>query len=160
MSRPQRVLAVASAGGHWIQLFRLRQAWDDCSVTYVSSDPGLREVVEIDARSRNQGRPGFCTIVEANRWQKIRLLRSLLQLAAILARVRPHVVITTGAAPGYFAIRLARLFGSRTVWLDSIANGEELSLSGRKAGRHVDLWLTQWEDLARPGGPHFRGSVL
>lgn len=129
-------------------------------MTYVTSDPGLREDVESDAQARNQRRPDFFAIVEANRWQKLRLVRSLLQLAVIIVRVRPHVVITTGAAPGYMAVRLAGLCDSRTVWVDSIANGEELSLSGRKAGRHVDLWLTQWEDLARSGGPHYRGSIL
>jgi hypothetical protein len=69
-------------------------------------------------------------------------------------------VITTGAAPGYFAIRIGNLFGARTIWVDSIANGEELSLSGQKAGPHAALWLTQWAHLAKAEGPHYRGSVL
>ena len=77
-----------------------------------------------------------------------------------MARVRPDAVITTGAAPGYFALRLGRLFGARTIWIDSMANAEELSLSGQKARRHADLWLTQWEHLAKPDGPQFLGSVL
>ena len=45
-------------------------------------------------------------------------------------RLRPDVVITTGAAPGYFAVRIGKLLGARVVWVDSIANAEELSLSG------------------------------
>jgi hypothetical protein len=69
-------------------------------------------------------------------------------------------VISTGAAPGYFAVRIGKLFGARTIWVDSVANAEELSLSGKEAGRHVDLWLTQWPHLARPEGPHFKGNVL
>jgi len=155
-----RILAVASAGGHWVQLRRLRPAWDGCAVTYVSTDPSLREEVLLDAAAREQPTPCFRLIVEANRWQKLRLLRSLLQLLLIVARVQPHVVITTGAAPGYLALRLGRLFGARTAWVDSIANAEELSLSGRRAGAVADLWLTQWEHLAKPEGPSFRGSVL
>jgi len=35
-----------------------------------------------------------------------------------------------------------------------------LSLSGRRVGPWADLWLTQWEHLARPEGPEYRGSVL
>jgi hypothetical protein len=75
-------------------------------------------------------------------------------------RERPDVVITTGAAPGYFAIRFGNWLRARTIWVDSVANVDELSLSGRKAGPHADLWLTQWAHLAKPGGPRFTGSVL
>jgi len=79
----------------------------------------------------------------------------------VVLRFRPHVVITTGAAPGLIAVRLARLFGARTVWIDSMANSEELSLSGKLAGDHVDLWLTQWPDLTdKYPGLRYYGSVL
>ncbi|MCA9449678.1 MAG: UDP-N-acetylglucosamine--LPS N-acetylglucosamine transferase, partial [Candidatus Omnitrophica bacterium] len=78
----------------------------------------------------------------------------------ILLRVKPDVILSTGAAPGYMAIRLGRLFGAKTIWLDSIANVEELSLSGQQVGKFTDLWLTQWPHLAQPEGPKFEGSVL
>lgn len=160
MSAERRVLAVASGGGHWVQLLRLRPAWQGCRVTYVTTDPAFRAELEAEAAAAGEPRPGYYVVIEANRWQKLRLVRSLVRLAWILIRVRPHAVITTGAAPGYFAIRLGKMLGARTAWIDSIANAEELSLSGRKAGRHADLWLTQWEDLAGPDGPCYRGAVL
>jgi len=155
-----RVLAVASGGGHWVQLSRLVPAWDGCTVTYVTTEPGFKAGIEAVAAARGQPRPGYYVVLEANRWQKLRLLRSLLQMALILLRTRPDVVVTTGAAPGYFALRLAGLMGSRTIWIDSLANAEELSLSGQKAGRHSDLWLTQWVHLARSDSPEYKGSVL
>ena len=78
----------------------------------------------------------------------------------MLLRERPDVVVSTGAAPGFLALRLGKLLRARTIWVDSIANAEELSLSGRRIGPHADLWLTQWEPLARPEGPLYRGAVL
>ena len=147
----QRVLAVASAGGHWVQLMRLRPAFDGCDIAFVTTNAGYRADVG-DAR--------YYTVRDANRWDKIGLLRQLTKLAWVVLRERPDVVVTTGAAPGYFAIRLARLLGARTAWVDSIANAEELSLSGQMAGRHADLWLTQWPELAAPDGPHYSGAVL
>jgi hypothetical protein len=74
--------------------------------------------------------------------------------------VRPHVVVSTGAAPGYFALRLGRWFGARTVWIDSIANVEQLSMTGTLVRRFADRWLTQWPHLAQSGGPEFAGAVL
>lgn len=97
---------------------------------------------------------------DANRWNKFALVRMAIKVLWILCRERPDVIVSTGAAPGYFALRLGKLMGSRTIWLDSIANVEELSLSGRKAGKYADLWLTQWPHLALPDGPHFAGAVL
>jgi hypothetical protein len=79
----------------------------------------------------------------------------------IILRERPDVIISTGAAPGYFALWIGRrLLGARTIWIDSIANVDRLSLAGAKAGRVADLWLTQWPHLAKPGGPAFAGAVL
>lgn len=149
-SRP-RILAVSSAGGHWVQLLRLRPAFADCDVTFVTVNPSYRADVD-GAR--------FRVIPDSNRWNKLALLRCALSLGWLLWREQPDVVISTGAAPGYFALRLARLFGARTIWVDSVANAEELSLSGQKVQSHADLWLTQWPHLTRENGPHYRGSVL
>lgn len=160
MTRPLRVLAIASAGGHWVQLMRLRRAWEGLDVTYVTTDPDIAPVLRAQALAAGEPEPGLHVVQEGNRWQKRKLLVQLAQLTWIMLRLRPDRVITTGAAPGYFALRLGKMLGARTVWIDSMANAEEMSLSGRKVGRHADLWLTQWPHLAREGGPQYMGSVL
>lgn len=159
--RPVRVMAVASGGGHWVQLWRLRPAWEGCAVTYVTTTDAFRDEVAADAAARGQPAPGYVVVSEANRWQKLKLMRSILAIARAIFAARPEVIVTTGAAPGYFALMIGRrLVGAKTAWIDSIANAGELSLSGEKAGAHADLWLTQWPGLARPGGPDYRGAVL
>lgn len=147
-----KVLAISSGGGHWVQLLRLRPAFANCDVVFATVKEGYRANIGPEAE--------FRLIPDANRWNKLRLLRALFAISRLIWRERPDVVISTGAAPGYFAIRIGNLLGARTIWVDSIANGEELSLSGKKAKSHAALWLTQWADLAQPGGPHFLGNVL
>lgn len=146
-----RVLAIASGGGHWVQLLRLRPAFEGHDVTWVSVNPAYRSDVEGER---------FFSVPDATRWDRLRLARMVLGVVWVLLRVRPRVIVSTGAAPGYVAIRLGRLMGARTVWLDSVANVERLSMSGEKIGPHADLWLTQWQHLAREGGPRHCGSVL
>jgi UDP-N-acetylglucosamine:LPS N-acetylglucosamine transferase len=146
-----RILAVSSGGGHWIQLLRLRPAFANTDVTFASVGESRAADVEPSA---------YCAIPDANRAQKIKLLWLLLRLSWLVARVRPDVVISTGAAPGYFAVRIGRMMGARTLFLDSIANAEELSLSANLAKRHCDLVLTQWPHLADHDGAGYRGSVL
>ncbi len=147
----KRVIAISSSGGHWTELLRLAPALGGHDVTWVTTNPGYRESAPDGA---------FAHVRDASMWNKKGLVIQLAQIGALMARIRPEVVISTGAAPGYFAIRLGNLIGARTIWLDSIANAEELSLSGRRIGGHADLWLTQWEHLSDSDGPLFRGSVV
>jgi len=129
----------------------LRPAFEGSVVTYVSTLAGYRSQV---------APASFHHIRDASMWNKFGLLVQAAQMLWILVRLRPDVVITTGAAPGYFAVRMGKWFGARTVWVDSMANVDELSLAGQKAGKCVDLWLTQWPHLARQDGPYCVGAVL
>jgi UDP-N-acetylglucosamine:LPS N-acetylglucosamine transferase len=146
-----KVLAVASSGGHWVQLRRVVPAFEDSEVVYVTVIESYRSQVPENR---------FYCVNDATRWNKLALILLALRLGWIIVKERPAVVISTGAAPGYFAMLLGRLFGARTIWIDSMANIEDLSMSGSRAGRFADLWLTQWPHLAKAEGPYYGGSVL
>ena len=102
----------------------------------------------------------FYSVPEATRWTKLRLVGQALTVLWIVLRTNPEVVVSTGAAPGFFAMVFGRVLRRKTIWVDSIANIDELSLSGQQARRFADLWITQWPHLARPEGPHYFGSVV
>lgn len=147
----KKILAVASGGGHWVQLQRMLPAFKGYEIVYVTTLASYQGQV---------GAARFYAVSDANRWNKLGLVRMAFQLACIILREKPDVVISTGAAPGYFSLKFAKWVGSRTVWVDSIANAECLSLCGRRVGRSADLWLTQWPHLAEPTGPFYQGAVL
>lgn len=147
----KRVLAIASGGGHWTQLMRLRTAFDGQDVTFV----GVKEIYRTDVNPHR-----FYAVSDVSRMNKSAIVFLIVKLLFILIKERPDVVITTGSAPGMLALRLGKIFGARTVWIDSIANVEEMSLSGRKVRKFADLWLTQWPHLADAEGPAYLGRVL
>lgn len=149
--RQRRVLAVASGGGHWVELMRLMPAFEHEHVTFVTVNSAYR------AERPDQK---MYIVNDATRWNKLAVLFSAIRILFIMVRERPHVVVTTGAAPGYFAILFGRWLGARTIWVDSLANVEQLSMSGQMAGKHADLWLTQWPHLADSNGPQYAGAVL
>jgi len=70
------------------------------------------------------------------------------QAIKIFRKEKPNAVITTGAAPGLITLFAAKLFGIKTFWIDSVANVQCLSLSGRIASKFVTQTYTQWSDLA------------
>lgn len=149
--RKRRLLAVASGGGHWVQLLRLRPAFEATERVWMTVDRSHQAEV---------GSEVLHTVTDATRWNPLRLVACALQTLGVVLRVRPDVVVTTGAAPGFFALAFGKALGARTVWIDSIANADELSGSGARVGRFADLWLTQWPHLAKEDGPYFEGGVF
>lgn len=147
----RRVLAIASGGGHWIQLQRLLPALDGHELVFATVSPDY--AAEVAPRELH-------VIPDANRDRPFRIVLLALAVLRLVWRLRPQVVVSTGAAPGLFGIVFGKLLGARTAWIDSLANVERVSLSGRLARPFADLWLTQWPGLARPGGPRYEGSVL
>jgi UDP-N-acetylglucosamine:LPS N-acetylglucosamine transferase len=150
-ARRLKVLLVASGGGHWVQLMRVASAFAEHECVFVTTVTGCEREVG-DARLH--------LVADANRWNRFGLLKLALRMLLIVLRERPDVVVSTGAAPGYFALRFGKLCGAKTTWLDSVANIDRLSLSGEMVESYADLWLTQWPHLSRPQGPFYQGAVL
>lgn len=142
---------MASSGGHWQQLMLLRDAYAHHKTLYVTTMGGLAERFDAIPSTR---------VPDCNRNQPFRLVLCILVTAWIILRSRPDVVISTGALPGVVAVGLGRLAGARTIWVDSLANAEEMSSSGRLARRFAHLWMSQWPEPAKAAGADFAGTLL
>ena len=151
--KKQKVLAIASPGGHWIQLNKicnpLDQQFDMVYVTpgaqYASAAKGSRKTV---------------TITDASADSKHKLIPLVFQLLWIFIKERPTAIISTGAAPGAIAFLLAKFLPIKTIWVDSIANVSQLSRSGRMVQSHADKVITQWEALSNDKDVTYKGSIL
>jgi len=99
-------------------------------------------------------------VVVADLPTMLKFFRLSLQVFIVILKIRPDVVISTGAASGFFAIVFGNLIGAKTIWIDSMANYSKLSISGQKAQRCCDLFLTQWLHLANENKIKHVGSVL
>ncbi|WP_439532571.1 UDP-N-acetylglucosamine--LPS N-acetylglucosamine transferase [Polymorphobacter sp.] len=146
----KRVLAMASGGGHFVQLLRLRPAFEGHEVHFAT--------VHRASESEVGGAP-FHVFRDVSRADWWRLPLALFDIARLLLKVRPQVIVTTGALPPLLALLLVKPFGVRTLWVDSIANSEVLSGSGQLARRIASRTITQWPALAEPDVQHW-GSVL
>ncbi len=146
----KRLLAVATAGGHWEELMLLRPALDPFHVEYATTNPDL---------AKRDGIARMHVLPDANRDRPVRGLYCLWRAWRIVRLARPDIVVTTGALPGLICAVAGRLSGARTIWIDSIANSVTPSFSGWCASFFADLWLTQWQHLACDGRS-FEGALL
>jgi UDP-N-acetylglucosamine:LPS N-acetylglucosamine transferase len=139
-----KICAGASAGGHMNQLLRLLKhtgEWPEQPVFYVTT---------LEEMAQKLAEKGFVYVIgEYNRYHPLRALTSLIRCIWIAIQERPDVVITTGSMPLAMFCFASKLLGARIVWIDSIANMERFSMSGRFVYLFADLFLTQWPELAK-----------
>lgn len=148
---PKKIFVVASKGGHWEQLMLLRPAFEGAEVFYACTDP---------LQGADLPTASFFSVTDYNRSQPIRLMHGVLEMYHLVRRLRPEVVVSTGAAPGLLALLSGRICGAKTIWIDSIANSQKMSMSGLIARKFCHVTLTQWEHLAVDNRCVYSGSVI
>ncbi len=134
-----KILALSSPGGHWVQLCRLIPAFKECNVVYACTYSKASELTENDS---------YYVIGDISRDSIGRIFSVISGIVTILKKEKPTVIITTGALPGLITIFLGRIYGIKTIWLDSIANSEKISVSGKVASYLAHNCFTQWENLS------------
>jgi len=133
-----------------VQLLRLLPAFEQQEIVFMSTNKCFAEAVK---------EYPFYDVPDANRWNKLRLIYMWFCIARVVFRVKPQMVITTGAAPGLMGIIAGKLLGAKAIWIDSIANVERISMSGRIALLFADKVYTQWPNLAT-SKIIYKGNVL
>jgi UDP-N-acetylglucosamine:LPS N-acetylglucosamine transferase len=145
-----RILAVASGGGHWKELMLIKKAFLNADVHYVSTSK---------EKSNDDFNIKHSVVNDCSYQDKLKMVYVFFQILIIIYRFKPDTIISTGACPGFLSVLIGKVFGVQTIWVDSIANADKMSLSGRVASRFVDVCITQWEHLANER-VLFKGAVL
>lgn len=135
-----KLCLAASAGGHLSQLLSLESVWKGHQVVCVSTGLMVQEKLQAIGKTYIVG--------ECNREHPIKTFGVMLKCLKIVWKERPSVILSTGAAAGFLMCFWGKLFGAKVIWVDSIANAEKLSMSGRMIRPFADLILSQWPDVA------------
>ncbi|CAM3898019.1 UDP-N-acetylglucosamine--LPS N-acetylglucosamine transferase [Nocardioides marinus] len=143
-----KVLLVCSSGGHLAQLMALRPWWSQHQRHWVTFDTA-------DAVSKLDGESVSWAHHPTTRNVKNLVLNTGLAVRT-MARERPDVVVTTGAAVAVPFVWLHRPFGAASVYLEVFDRIETRTLTGRLCRPATDLFLVQWPEQQSL----VRGSVL
>lgn len=133
------VLLVCSTGGHLVQLLSLRDSWEGYSHAWVTFD-------KEDSRALLRGERVYFAHGPTNR--SIRnLVRNLVLAWRLLGRLRPRVILTTGAGVGVPFVWIGRLRGATTVYVESFTRIDGPSVTCRLVHRVADHVFVQWPEL-------------
>ena len=86
---------------------------------------------------------------ECNRNEPLKILITILKSFFFLIREKPEVIITTGSLPiAIVCVEAKILLRSKIIWIDSIAQLDDLSMSGKLMLKYADVLITQWPEVA------------
>ena len=144
---------ICSHGGHWtetLQIFAAFAGYDRFIATYTS--PRAADVQQTGRAyfTRDIGRhPG-------------RMLRACGWAAMVLRKERPDVLISMGAEIAIPFFYLGKLFGCKTIFIESWCRVTSVSKTGKVVYHVSDVFLVQWPQLCAIAGKkaQYAGAIL
>ncbi|MGH3950496.1 MAG: PssD/Cps14F family polysaccharide biosynthesis glycosyltransferase [Pseudonocardiaceae bacterium] len=131
-------MLVASTGGHLAQLLNLAECWSGYERHWVTFDKPDAVVALQNEVTTWAHHPTTRNIPNA--------MRNFLLAARTLRRVKPHLVVSTGAGVALPFFLMAKLCRIRTVYIEVFDRIDRPTLTGRLCYPLSDAFCLQWED--------------
>ena len=133
------LMLVCSSGGHLQQMLALKPVWERYRHVWVTFDKS-------DTRSLLSEEPVVYAHSPTNRNVK-NLFRNLVLAWKVLRKVRPRILLTTGAGVAVPFAWIGRLLGVKIVYVESFTRIEGPSLTGRLVGPIAHRSYVQWPEM-------------
>ena len=148
-----KLCLVASSGGHLMELYFAREAWQDFDRFWITFPAK-------DADSLLANERVLWAYHPTNRNLK-NLIKNIWLAWKILRRENPDAILSTGAGVGVPFIWIGWLLRIPTIFVESMTFTDKQSMSGKLVYPVVDHYFVQWPDLDRKyGKARYRGQVM
>jgi UDP-N-acetylglucosamine--N-acetylmuramyl-(pentapeptide) pyrophosphoryl-undecaprenol N-acetylglucosamine transferase len=138
LPRRSDVAFASSSGGHLELLKEVSKPASGISALWVTIDDARAESLRVEGR----------TVHTLPRFDKQNLnVKNPLRSPLLAWRLRPRVVVTSGAGVVIVFCVCARLLGSRLLFVETMARVSSPSHTGRVLARIADQVFVQWPDL-------------
>ena len=143
--KERKVCFIASSGGHWEELMCLKSVAQKYDAFYVTEEGG-------QANDASANLDKIYTFPQINRYESgfvKHFIRLFVSARKLLKQEKPDVVITTGALIAFPFCLLAKLSGSKVVYIESFARVTNGSLTGKLVYPFADEFLVQWKSMLK-----------
>lgn len=140
----KRVLFVSSTGGHLNELLQLKKTmkkYDSYIITErTKSTIGLKKIYGKKIKFFKYGTKSHLSYLYIFPWNCLKGLFYFI-------KIRPSLVVTTGAHTGVIMCYIAKLFRKKVVYIETFANIHTKTVSGKLVYPIADLFVVQWESM-------------
>lgn len=143
----KKVLFIASTGGHFSELMQLSKMFDKYDYHIITE----KTKTNVNLVEKHPGRVNYLIY-----GSKDHLLSYLFKFTAncfksvyLYFKIRPKAIITTGTHTAVPICYLGKIFGSKIIFIETFANRETKTLSGKLVYPIADIFLVQWEEMLK-----------
>ena len=140
-----KVMFISSMGGHLSELMQLDFDKYDYSIVTEKTDASK-------AIKEKYGDKAYFLLYGTRRTPIIYffiLLINFFKSLALFIKLKPKVIVTTGTHTAVPMCYIAKIFGSKVVWIETFANENSKTLAGRLVYPIADTFVVQWEEMTK-----------
>ena len=157
ISKDTKILFISSTGGHFSELMQLKPIMEKCTYHLVTEKKKQNKALK-DKYGKNINFLIYETKKKPLKYIFVLIANSFISLLIYL-RFRPQVVITTGTHTAGPMCCIARLLGSKVIYIETYANRTSKTSAGRLLYYVANEFIVQWEEMKElyPKAKYFGG---
>lgn len=143
----KKVMFISSTGGHLNELLQLSPLFEKYNYTIITEKDKINENLKEKFPNRVYYLPyGTRTHLLSYIFKYIYLC---LKTVYLYFKIRPKVIVTTGTHTAGPMCYLGKIFGSKIIYIETFANTNKKTATGRLIYPIADLFIVQWEEMLK-----------
>jgi len=143
----KKVLFISSTGGHLSELMQLQSMFNKYDF-HIVTEKTKSNMYLLDKYPKRVNYLVYGTKSKIITYP-FKLLYNCFKSLFIYLKVRPKVIVTTGAHTAGPMCCIGKLLGSKIVYIETFANSETKSVTGKMVYKFADLFIVQWEGMLK-----------
>lgn len=143
----KKILFISSGGGHLDELLMLKKIFNYCDY-YIISEKTPSTLFLKEKYLNKVNYLIYGTKDHLFKYLFVFPLNILLSLYNFL-KINPDIVITTGTHTAVPMIIIAKIFKKKTIYIETFANRNKPTKTGKILYGKTDLFIVQWEELLK-----------
>ena len=146
-TKKKKVLFISSTGGHLSELMRLSPMFEKYDY-YIMTE---KTKSNLYLKDKYPGKVSFLVFgTKTSFWSyPFKLLFNCFKSLFKYIKERPDVIITTGTHTAGPMCCIGKIFGSKIIYIETLANSSTKTSTGRLIYHFADLFVVQWEEMLK-----------
>ena len=144
-NRKKKVMFISSTGGHLTQLLELKSIFEDYNYVLVT------EKTDVTKSMKDKYKMSYLKYGSRKYILKYILvaLFNLIKTIFLFIKFRPQVIVTTGTHTAVPMCYIGKIFGKKIIYIESFAQRNSPTLSGRMIYPIASTFVVQWENMLK-----------
>ena len=143
----KKVMFISSTGGHFNELMKLEPLFKNYKVTVVTESSSNKKKLKNEYKKYN-----IHFLLKKSKYKIVSLFNLFINCFISLfyfVKYRPKYIVTTGAHTAGPMCCIGKIFGSKIIFIETMANINTPTKTGRIIYKFADLFIVQWEEMLK-----------